>query len=78
MEAKAWQKRGNLLALLCWITILGGLVIMMGRHSRLPAPPISVLQAAYSATPFHRHASSADKVKALSICDRMAFAWWSH
>jgi hypothetical protein len=34
--AEAWYK-GEILAMLCWITILGGVLIMMGQHSRSEA-----------------------------------------
>jgi hypothetical protein len=70
MEAKAWQKEREAS---CHTVLDYRLLIMMGRHSRLPAPPISLLQVAYSATPFQCDASSADNVKALSICDCNGF-----
>jgi len=34
--AEAWYKE-EILAMLCWITILGGVLIMMGQHSRSEA-----------------------------------------
>ena len=36
MESGAWYKE-RFLAMLCWITILGGLLIMMGQHARSEA-----------------------------------------
>ena len=36
MEAEAWYKE-EILAMLCWITILGGVLIMMGQHSHSEA-----------------------------------------
>ena len=36
MVAEAWYKE-EILAMLCWITILGGLLTMMGYHSRSEA-----------------------------------------
>jgi len=36
MEAEAWYKE-EILAMLCWITILGGVLIMMGQHDRSEA-----------------------------------------
>src|SRR5713226_1920869 len=36
MGAEAWHKE-EILAMLCWIAILGGVLIMMGQHSRSEA-----------------------------------------
>jgi hypothetical protein len=36
MGAAAWYKE-EILAMLCWIAILGGVLIMMGQHSRSEA-----------------------------------------
>ena len=36
MVAEAWYKE-EIVAMLCWITILGGVLIMMGQHSRSEA-----------------------------------------
>src|ERR1700687_4673031 len=36
MGAEAWYNE-EMLAMLCWITILGGVLIMMGQHSRSEA-----------------------------------------
>jgi len=35
MAAEAWYK--EIVAMLCWITILGSVLIMMGQHSRSEA-----------------------------------------
>ena len=35
-EVKAWYKE-EILSMFCWITILGGVLIMMGQHSRSEA-----------------------------------------
>jgi len=37
MAAKRGRRRRTFLAMLCWITILGGVLIMMGQHSRSEA-----------------------------------------
>jgi hypothetical protein len=37
MAAKRGRRRRTFFAMLCWITILGGALIMMGQHSRSEA-----------------------------------------
>jgi len=73
MEAKLSKRRGNLLALLCWTPFSEACWSWWGGIPGFPHHQSLLCRPAYSATPFHCHASSADK----SRRHRFVIVWHS-